>query len=99
MHDPSDHATHRQFLIFTLAVNCQTEANEDAYTKMKLGHRGSAWNTKIGVVFLLNSSNATTVTWCESFLQAVLPHFLLFFVFFFFCNYLNHELVLLRYIT
>ena len=82
MHDPSDHATHRQFLIFTLVVNCQTEANEDAYTKMKLGSRGSAWSTNIDVVSLLNSSNATTVTWCESFLQAVLPHFL----FFSFCN-------------
>ena len=45
MHDPSDHATHRQFLIFTLAVNCQTEAKENAYMKMKLGSRGSAWST------------------------------------------------------
>ena len=60
-------------------VNCQTEANEDAYTKMKLGSRGSAWSTNIDVVSLLNSSNATTVTWCESFLQAVFPHFLFFF--------------------
>ena len=42
MHDPSDHATHRQFLIFILAVNCQTEAKENAYMKMKLGSRGSA---------------------------------------------------------
>ena len=82
MHDPSDHATHRQFLIFTLAVNCQTEANEDAYTKMKLRSRGLAWNTNIDVVSLLNSSNPTTVTYCESFLQAVLPHFLFFFSFF-----------------
>ena len=42
MHDPSDHATQRQFLIFTLAVNYQTEAKENAYMKMKLGSRGSA---------------------------------------------------------
>lgn len=62
MHDPSDHATHRQFLIFTLAVNCQTEAKEDAYMKMNLGSRGSAWNTNMDVVSLLNGSNATTVT-------------------------------------
>ena len=98
MHDPSDHATHRQFLIFILAVNCQAEARKDAYVKMKLGSRGSAWSTNMDVVSLLNSSNATTVTWCESFLQAVFPHFL-FFLFFFFCNYVSHELVLLRYIT
>ena len=39
MHDASDHATRRQFLIFSLAVNCQTEA-KDAYMKMKLGSRG-----------------------------------------------------------
>ena len=38
IHDPSDHATHRQF---TLPVNCQTEAKENAYMKMKLGSRGS----------------------------------------------------------
>ena len=54
MHDPSDHATHRQFLIFTLAVNCQTEAREDAYMKMKLGSRGLAWNTNMDIVSLLN---------------------------------------------
>ena len=42
MHDPSDHATHRLFLIFTLAVNFQTEAKGNAYMKMKLGSRGSA---------------------------------------------------------
>ena len=94
MHDPSDQATHRQFLIFTLAVNFQTEA-KDAYMKMKLRSRGSAWNINMDVVSLLNGSNSTTVTWCESFLQALLPHLL----FFFFCNYLNHELALLRYIT
>ena len=82
MDDPSDHATHRQFLIFTLVVNCQTEAKEDAYMKRKLGSRGSAWNTNIDVISLLKSSNATTVTWCEKFLQAVLPH-ILFFLFFF----------------
>ena len=81
MHDPSDHVTHRQFLIFTLVLNCQTEANEDAYMRMKLRSIGSAWNTNMLVVSMLNSSNATTVTWCESFLQAVLPHFL-FFLFF-----------------
>ena len=100
MHDPSDYAAHRQFLIFTLAVNCQTEAKEDSYMKMKLGSRGSAWNTNMDVVSLLNVSNAATVrvTWCESFLQAGFPHFL-FFSFFFFCNYVSHELVLLRYIT
>ena len=98
MHDPSDHATHRQFLIFTLAVNCQTEA-KDAYMKMKLGSRGSAWNTNMNVVSLLNASNATTMTWCESFLQAVFPRFLFSFLLFLFCNYINHELVLLRYIT
>ena len=91
MHDPSDHATHRQFF-------CQTEA-KDAHMKMKLRSRGSAWNTNMDVVSLLNGSNSTTVTWCESFLQALLPHFLSFFSFFFFCNYLNHELALLRYIT
>ena len=95
MHDPSQHATHRQFLIFTLAVNCQTEAKEDAYMKMKLRSRGSAYNTNMDVVSLLNGSNSTTVTWCESFLQAVLPRFL-FFSFFFFFSYLNHELVLVR---
>ena len=61
MHDPSDHATHRQFLIFTLAVNSQTEA-KDAYMKMKLGSRGSVWNPNMDVVSLLNGSNATTVT-------------------------------------
>ena len=82
MHDRSDHATQRQFLRFTLAVNCQTEAKEDAYMKMKLRSRGSAWNTNMDLVSLLNGSNSTTVTWCESFLQAVLPHFL-FFLFFF----------------
>ena len=54
MHDPSDHATHRQFLIFTLEVNCQTEAKEDAYMKNKLGSRGSAWNTNMDVVSRLN---------------------------------------------
>ena len=54
MRDPSDHATHRQFLIFTLAVNCQTEAKEDTYMKRKLGSRGSAWNTKLDVVSFLN---------------------------------------------
>ena len=98
MHAPSDHATHRQFLIFTLAANCETEA-KDAYMKMKLRSRGSAWNTNMDVVSLLNRMAAsTTVTWCESFLQAVLPHFLLFFSFFFFCDDLNHELVLLSYI-
>ena len=95
MHDLSDHATHRQFSIFSLAVNCQTEAKEDVYMKMKLGFRGSAWNTKLDVVSLLNGSNATTITWCDSFLPAVLPHFL-FFSFLF--NYINHELRLLRYI-
>ena len=79
MHDPSDHATHRQFLIFTLTVNCQTEAKEDAYIKRTLGSRGSAWNTNIDVISLLKRSNATTVTWCESFLQAVLPPFFFFF--------------------
>ena len=98
MHDRSDHATHRQLLIFRLAANCQTEAKEDAFMKMKLESRGSASNTNMDVVSLLNGSNATTVKWCESVLQAVFPHFL-FFSFFFFCNYLNHELVLLRYIT
>ena len=98
MHQSSDHATHRRFSIFTLAVNCQTEAKEDAYMTLKLGFRGSAWNTKMDVVSLLNDSNATTVAWCEGFLQAVLPH-LLFFFFFFFFNYINHELGLLRYIT
>ena len=61
MHDPSDHATHRQFLIFTLAVNCQTEA-KDAYMKMKREARGSAWNPNMDAVSLLNVSNATTVT-------------------------------------
>ena len=81
MHDPSDHATHRQFLIFTLAVNCETEA-KDAYMKMKLRSRGSAWNTNMDVVSLLNGSNSTTVKWCESFLQALLPRFLSFFFFF-----------------
>ena len=54
MHDPSDHATHRQFLIFTLALNCQTAATEDAYMKMKLGSKGSAGNTNMDVVSLLN---------------------------------------------
>ena len=54
MHDPNDHATHRQFLIFTLVVNCQTEVREDAYMKMKLGSRGSAGNTNMDVVSLLN---------------------------------------------
>ena len=78
MHDPSDHATHRQFLIFTLPVNCQTETKEDAYMKRKLGSRGSAWNMNIDVICLLKNSNATTVTWCESVLQAVLPHILFF---------------------
>ena len=53
MHDPSDHATHGQFLIFTLAVNCQTEAKEDAYMRRKLWSRGSAWNTSMDVVSLL----------------------------------------------
>ena len=54
LYDPRDHATHRQFLIFTHAVNCQTEAKEDAYMKMKLEFRGSAWNNNMDVVFLLN---------------------------------------------
>ena len=54
MHDPSDHATLRQFLIFTLTVNCQTEAKEDADMKMEFGSRGSAWNTNLDVVSLLN---------------------------------------------
>ena len=48
-HDPCDHATHTQFLIFALAVNCQAKAKEDAYMKMK-----TAWNTNMDVVPLLN---------------------------------------------
>ena len=83
MHDPRDHATHRQFLIFSLAVNCQTEAKEDAYMKRKLGSRESAWSTNMNFVSLLNGSNATTITWCESFSQAVFPPFFFFFSFFF----------------
>ena len=68
-------------LDFTLAVNCQTEAKENAYMKMKLGSRGWAWNTNMDVVSLLNGRNATTLTRCESFLQAFFPqsfHFLFF---------------------
>ena len=74
MHDPSDHATHRQFLIFTLAVNCQTEANEKAYMKMKLGSEDQL-ETHMDVVSLLNGSNAATLSCCESFLQAFFPPF------------------------
>ena len=48
--------------MFTLEVNCQTEAKENAHTKMKLVSRESAWNTDMDVVFLLNGSNVATLT-------------------------------------
>ena len=88
MHDPSDHAAQRQFLIFTLAVNCQTEAKKTAYMKMKLGFRGSAWNSNMDVVSLLNGSNATTLALCESILQAFFPLFLFCFFLFGFVLFL-----------
>ena len=42
IYNRGDHATHRQFLVFTLAVNFQTKAKENAHMKMKLVSRGSA---------------------------------------------------------
>lgn len=76
---PSNHATHRQLLMFTLAVKWQTEAKENAYMETKLWCRGSAWNSNISVVSPLNGSTVATSTWRESFLQASIVPFLLFF--------------------
>ena len=82
MHDPSDHATHRPVLDF------HTHGEQSNRSKRRCLHgeetwvQRSAWNTNMNIVSL-NGSNATTMTWCESFLQAVFPRFF-FFLFFFF---------------
>ena len=88
---PSDHATHRLLLMCTLAVKCQTEAKENAYMETKLWCRGSAWNSNISVVSPLKGSIVATSTWRESFLQA----FIVLFPLFFFSNDLNYYYVTL----
>ena len=61
MHDPKWSCYTQTALDFHFR-NCQTEAKENAYMKIKLGSRGSAWTTNMNFDSPSNGSNTTTLT-------------------------------------